>query len=87
MTGAFGMNLDNTAQFEVLEGMFSGVVAMCVAFIILVSSSVILFFEYKGWLPKTNYSSRMFRFYNECLGWLLGEIHDKRTISDHVNNG
>lgn len=86
VTGAFGMNLDNTAQFEVIDGMFDSVVALCVVFIIVASSSVILFFEFKGWLPKTSFSARMFAFYNDCLGWLLGEIHDKRTISDHINN-
>ncbi len=84
VTGAFGMNLDNSAEFEGIEGMFDAVVGLCVMFIVVLSSGVILFFEYKGWLPKTSYSSRMFAFYNDCLGWLLGEIIDKRTIADHM---
>jgi cytoskeletal protein RodZ len=55
VTGAFGMNLDNTRKLESIDGFFAWVITLCVLFVILVSSGVILYFEKSGWLPKHDY--------------------------------
>ncbi len=55
ITGAFGMNLDNTQKFETINGFFAWVITLCVLFIITASAGVILYFEKSGWLPKHDY--------------------------------
>lgn len=51
ITGAFGMNLDNSEELSAIRGLFGGVFGGCILIIIVSTVSVLQYFRAKGILP------------------------------------
>ena len=54
ITGAFGMNLDNTDKLQATDGLFSVVFATSFAVIVLGFTTVVLYLQGSGTLPTRN---------------------------------
>ncbi len=82
VTGAFGMNLDNSAKFEAMDGFFAAVVTICLLFIVICSTVIIVYFEDEGWIPQHDYLNSFRSLRRSVIGLFKGKFQNRRNTVD-----